>query len=169
MITIASTRFNQQTWDENCSYRERKNLNGCIYCSPLQLSSKIPFNSLVFILEMNNTHNKIEGIGVIKNCYQSQNRLVYNNRNYNRYIYKSKYRIDRSELYNFNPILVIGFEHVLFKEKTHLKRGSGITTVPDKLLKHRIFNEININIEIMSIFKKKFQDIQHEENIEIIN
>ena len=66
-ITIASSRFNQQTWDENCVYRKEKMLDGCIYGSPCQLSPKILPKSLVFIPEMNNTTNKIEGIGLIKN------------------------------------------------------------------------------------------------------
>jgi hypothetical protein len=71
MITIASTRFNKQTWDENCSYREKRKLPGCIYCSPLPLSSRISPNSLLFVIEMNNSRNKIEGIGLIHNYLQT--------------------------------------------------------------------------------------------------
>jgi hypothetical protein len=38
-----------------------------MYCSPLELSSKIAYNTPVFVIEMNNFTNKIEGIGLIKN------------------------------------------------------------------------------------------------------
>jgi hypothetical protein len=157
MITIASTRFNQQTWNENSLYRERKMFEGCIYCAPLQLSPKIPINSLVFVLEMNNTSNKIEGIGLIKNFYQSKKHIVYDEKNYNRYVYKSNYRISRDELYRFNSTLVNAFEYILFKGKTHLKRGSGITSVPEKLLKHSSFQGIDLMNELKIIFKNHFR------------
>jgi|UniRef100_A0A6C0DUF5 peptide deformylase len=165
-ITIASSRFNQQTWEENCSYRREKNISGCIYGSPCQLSSKIPPKTLVFISEMNNTTNKIEGIGLIYNIikYDKYHR-VYDTGNYNRYIYGSDFRISRNVLMNYNPELVKALEQILFKGKTHMKRGSGITTVPEKLLKHKVFNEQNVRKELSDIFKQYFQKVIHEENV----
>lgn len=164
-ITIASSRFNQQTWEENCSYRREKNMNGCIYGSPCQLSSKIPPKTLVFISEMNNTTNKIEGIGLIYNIikYDKYHR-VYDTGNYNRYIYGSDFRISRNVLMQYNPELVKALEQILFKGKTHMKRGSGITTVPEKLLKHKLFNELNVRKELSDIFKQYFQKGMQEEN-----
>ena len=157
-ITIASTRFNQQTWDENCSYRDMKNMNGCIYGSPCQLSSKIQPKNLVFIQEMNNATNKIEGIGLIYNIIKCDRYYrVYDTGNYNRYIYGSEFRISRNDLMQYNPELVKALEHILFKEKTHMKRGSGITTVPEKLLRHKLFNEMNARKELIDIFKRHFQ------------
>ena len=157
MITIASSRFNKQTWEENCSYRQRKKINGCIYCAPLQLSPKIHLNSLVFVVEMNNSRNAIEGIGLIHNTVNFDKHFVYDNGNYNRYIYKSNYRIDRSELNRYNSTIVKSLDHILFKEKTHLKRGSGITTIPEKLMKHPICSELNIKAELVNIFRNHFQ------------
>jgi len=157
-ITIASSRFNQQTWDENCSYRREKNMNGCIYGSPCQLSSKIQPKTLVFIQEMNNATNKIEGIGLIYNSIKCDKYYrVYDTGNYNRYIYGSDFRISRNVLMQYNPELVKALEHILFKEKTHMKRGSGITTVPEKLLKHKLFNGMNARKELINIFKQYFQ------------
>jgi len=157
-ITIASSRFNQQTWDENCSYRIEKNMNGCIYGSPCQLSSKIQPKTLVFIQEMNNATNKIEGIGLIYNSIKCDKYYrVYDTGNYNRYIYGSDFRISRNVLMQYNPELVKALEHILFKEKTHMKRGSGITTVPEKLLKHKLFNGMNARKELINIFKQYFQ------------
>jgi len=157
-ITIASSRFNQQTWEENCTYRREKNMAGCIYGSPCQLSSKIQPKTLVFISEMNNTTNKIEGIGLIYNIikYDKYYR-VYDTGNYNRYIYGSDFRISRNVLMEYNPELVKGLEQILFKGKTHMKRGSGITTVPEKLLKHKLFNDLNVRKELCEIFKQYFQ------------
>jgi hypothetical protein len=157
-ITIASSRFNQQTWEENCSYRREKNMAGCIYGSPCQLSSKIQPKTLVFISEMNNTTNKIEGIGLIYNIikYDKYYR-VYDTGNYNRYIYGSDFRISRNVLMEYNQELVKSLEQILFKGKTHMKRGSGITTVPEKLLKHKLFNELNVRKELCEIFKQYFQ------------
>ena len=37
-----------------------------MYCCPSELSPKIPYNTPVFVIEMNNSTNKIEGIGLIK-------------------------------------------------------------------------------------------------------
>lgn len=157
-ITIASSRFNQKTWDENCLYRESKNIEGCIYGSPCRLAAKIPINSLVFITEMNNTTNKIEGVGLIYNLIQSDKYYcVYDAGNYNRYIYKSDYRINRDTLIQYNPDLVKALDHILFKEKTHLKRGSGIITIPEKLLTHKVCNGINMRAELAAIFKRYFQ------------
>jgi hypothetical protein len=51
-----------------------------------------------------------------------------------------------------NEHLVRIFDHILFKEKTHLKRGSGFTTVSDKLLKHSICENLNIVRIIKNIF-----------------
>ena len=163
MVIIASSRFNQQTWDENCSYREKNQLQGCIYCAPLQLSPKIPPNSLVFVIEMNNSKNKIEGIGLIHNFIQFDKHFVYGNGNYNRYIYKSNYRMNRCELNRCNLQLVNALDYILFKEKTHLKRGSGITTVPEKLLLHKACSGLNVKLELTNIFKNFFNKGVNEE------
>jgi hypothetical protein len=60
-------------------------------------------------------------------------------------------------LKHYNTPLVNILDHILFKEKTHLKRGSGITTVPDKLLRHSVCSDINIKDELITIFKNHFR------------
>jgi len=159
MTTIASTRFNEKTWEENCGYRERENISGCIYCAPVQLSPKIQANSIVFVVEMNNTRNKIEGIGVIKNTpnhnYTKRDRF-YSDSNYNAYVYKGGYRISRQELLRYNSTIVTSLDQILFKGKTHLKRCSGIKTIPEKLLKNELFAGINLEKELKDIFTSHF-------------
>ena len=161
-IPISTTRFNKDTWIENCIYRSRLPLNMCIYGVPSQLSCKIPLKTLVFVIEMNNSTNNIEGIGLIRNQLQHDKYYkIYQYGNYNRYTYKSKYRLDRSKLLEENEELVLLLDTVLFKGKTHLKRGSGFTMITEKCLKqHDISREKNnkdLSKEIQLIFEKVYE------------
>jgi hypothetical protein len=157
MISIVTSRFNNDTWRENSEYRKRNNMNGCIYCSPQQLSSKIYPNSPVFVVEMNNTTNKILGVGLIANKIQFDKYYkVYEIGNYNRYTYTSEYRLDRQILLEYFPALVNVLDYILFKEKTHMKRGGGMTQIPDKLLRHPKCKELDVAKEIKNLFQKHF-------------
>jgi hypothetical protein len=159
MYTIVSTRFNNTTWKENQNYRLKKNVC-CIYGSPQEMSPKIDYDSIVFVVEMNNSTNKIEGIGLIKNHpYSDKYYKIYSDGNFNRYIYKGKYYIDRETLLRNYQHLVEILDYILFKEKTHLKRGSGFTTIPEKLLKHKMCENINIKKEIRDLFILKYRNI----------
>jgi hypothetical protein len=134
-IAIASTRFNSHTWNENVSYRNKIQHNGCIYGCPQSISCKIQDDSLLYIFEMNNSLNRIEGIGIIKNkIYFDNYYKIYSDGNYNRFVYKSNYRVDRNHLELYYPDILRLFELILFTGKTHLKRGFGITQVPEKLI-----------------------------------
>ena len=134
-IAIASTRFNSHTWNENVNYRNKIQHNGCIYGCPQSISSKIQDDSLLYIFEMNNSLNRIEGIGLIKNkIYFDNYYKIYSDGNYNRFVYKSNYRVDRNHLELYYSDILSLFELILFKGKTHLKRGFGITQVPEKLI-----------------------------------
>jgi hypothetical protein len=167
IIPIATSRFSNETWEQNCGYREKIQHKGCVYGAPLQISSKVPSQQLVFIVEMNNSTNKIEGVGLIRNIYQSDKYYkVYPNGNYNRYVYKSDYRLDRDVLERYNSQLVQTLEYILFKEKTHMKRGSGLTLIPEKLLKHKMCENKNISQDIKQIFQK-FYEKEVTENKEL--
>jgi hypothetical protein len=153
-VHILTSRFNNETWQENETYREKNNLEGCVYGAPLQVSHKIPLTSNAYVIEMNNETNRIEGIGYIR-IYPSfsERKVVYANRNYNRYVYSGKYRIGRELLVRYNEDLVSTIETLLFKGKTHMKRGSGLTMMPKKLLKDkRCPSSINVVRNIREIF-----------------
>jgi hypothetical protein len=47
---------------------------------------------------------------------------------------------------------------VLFKGKTHSKRGSGLTIIPEKVLKFDICKGINVQKDIKNIFVYQFRD-----------
>ena len=103
MPLIVTTRFNSSTWNENLAFRSKYNYSGCIYGSPSQLSYKIDKDAVLFVIEMNNTTNKIEGIGVVRNTNRHDKYYcIYNSGNFNRYTFTGKYRIDRSDLLMLN-------------------------------------------------------------------
>lgn len=161
-ITIVSSRFDENTWNQNISYRKKHGDIGCIYGSPKPISQKILIHSLLFVIEMNNTKNQIEGIGLIRN-FPKINRFIYTIGNFNRYTYQGKYRLNRDELLNRNKKLVECLDYILFKEKTHMKRGSGLTTVPEKLMKHRIMEEMDVKKEIHDLFCDIYKNMNKEE------
>ena len=127
MITIATTRFTDETFFENELYRECHTNVACIYGAPQPMSPFIDHKSIVFVVEMNNTTNLVMGIGLIRNQYVINKRLkVYSTGNFNRFVFKGKYRIDRGEI---PQELVDILEILLFTGKTHMKRGAGFTSI----------------------------------------
>ena len=155
MPIIATTRFNNETWIENVAFRDKYNHKGCIYGSPVPLSSKIDKDSVVFVIEMNNSTNKIQGIGCIRNTNRHDKYYcVYHVGNFNRYTFSGKYRLCREAL---NPTLVDILERALFKGKTHSKRGDSITLFPEKIMR-QFAEEMDIATEIKDTFKRTFTD-----------
>lgn len=149
---ILTTRFNNHTWNENCEYRMKHSI-GCIYASTRKIKEKIPLNDYVFVIEMNNSKNKIEGIGLVRNfAHFDKYYKIYEDKNYDIYVYKSKYRVDRCEI--DEDVLKI-IDYLLFKEKTHSKRGTGFTSFPEKLFEHSICRGFDLKKELFIIFQKK--------------
>lgn len=158
MFTIVTTRFNNDTLETNYSYR-RKYGYACMYCCPSELSPKISYNTPLFVIEMNNQKNQIEGIGLIKNKYETNKYYkVHTDGNNNRYTYIGKYFIDRETLDDYNSELVYVLDEILFKGYTHSKRGSGLTTFPEKVLKSEVCEGINVKKDIKDIFIYHFRE-----------
>jgi hypothetical protein len=158
MFTVVTGRFNNETLNANYIYRRKKNLS-CIYCVPMELSPKIYYDTPVFVIEMNNSSNRIEGIGLIKNK-PSSNRYykVHEDGNTNRFIYIGDYFIERDTIINANPFIVDVLDEILFKGKTHSKRGSGLSIIPEKILKFDICNGRDIKKEIKELFIYNFRE-----------
>jgi hypothetical protein len=93
------------------------------------MPTTVPHMALVFVIEMNNDTNSIEGIGVIRNYINRKyNTCIYkSDHNYNRYIYNSAYRKNIDEIENKKVIEIL--ELMLFYGSRHYKRGQGITTI----------------------------------------
>lgn len=154
MITLASTRFNDETWNENMVYKRLNDINGCIYGTPNPISESIPLNTNVVICEMNNSCDKIMGFGLIKNyLYVNKYHKIYSRGNYNRFTYKSDYRIDRDELSEDEVKVLEDLEKIVFKGKGHLKRGFGITSIPEKKIKQL---DYDIKSKVKDTFLTRF-------------
>jgi len=126
---IGTTRFTTSTYAENKEWRDNHNWKGCIYGLNKKIPRTVPYMALVYVIEMNNDTNQIEGIGLIRNYInQDYKTCVYkSDRNYNRCIYNSAYRIDITEIKQKKVIELL--EQILFYGSGHYKRGQGITTI----------------------------------------
>jgi hypothetical protein len=131
--TLATTRFNDFTWSENCNIREKNSNAKCIYATPIQIASRITLDSNVFVLEMNNERDQIMGIGLIKNHPVAGKYAVHSVQNYNRFVYLGKWRIDREDMTEREMEIIRLMEAICFRGINHSKRGQGITSLPIKL------------------------------------
>ena len=133
MEKLMVTRFNNTTWYEYLRWRESNNYNGSLYNTPAHIRENIPYEIMMYVIEMNNDENKIMGIGKIKNLVVTDNKYrIYEERNYNRYTYKGKKRITREDIPND---LLEKLEKRVFTTKKHLKRGQGIQQVTHDMMK----------------------------------
>ena len=154
--TLLTTRFTSETFNENMRYRTTNNIE-CIYSSSLPISDKLPYQEY-YVVEMNNSINKIMGIGKITRNLQSVAN-IYSYRYYNRYTYKGTkyvpiYNIDtkKSLLSKEKEKIILEVEKLLFYGKGHTKRGSSYTSFPLFPIKHKqyikplisIFNDIEL-------------------------
>ena len=130
MTLLTCTRFNNATWQEYQDWKVKhrpayeqlyQRPLKCIYGTPKEISSKIPLEAQILVIEMNNDENKIMGIGEIQNRTASEVyrpapspsgistsapftppppfRKIFSDRNYTRYIYiGNTYYATREEL-----------------------------------------------------------------------
>lgn len=162
---IAITRFNENTCIENQIYREKYGIKGCIYGSPIPISKNIPNNRKIYVLEMNNTTNTIDGIGLIENSINphinaKHKYKIYNDPNYSRFVYCGK-RIDKT-LFNKELINICDFlEWFLFygygpldavSRGKHMKRGMGVNLLSTAFLKSYKNKILNLDLQIHYYF-----------------
>ena len=131
---IVTSRFNDRTLCENQTFRRRHPDIGCIYCAPTMISSAVPLDSHIFVLEMNNDTNHIVGVGMVKNHPRINAFAVYENGNYNRYQYIGKLRIDRTEMTPEEETIMTAFDILCFTGNKHQKRGHGLKLFPLNML-----------------------------------
>ena len=142
------TRFNNNTENENSRWRDKYDFVGCVYNSPVHIKDSVPLMVQLIIIEMNNDKNKIVGFGKIKNkVYTDRTYRIYQERNYNRYTYRGAKRIYIENINNKDiQEKIQKLEERLFKGKSHLKRGQGITQVSDVIAREylKIIEELFI-------------------------
>jgi hypothetical protein len=132
---VLTSRFNTQTWNENLEFRKTHPKVGCIYSSPTMITTDIPIDNVIFMLEMNNDTNTIMGIGMIRNHPTYNKYRVYDSGNYNRYAYLGRNRIDREEMSSEEETIMRVFDILCFKGNRHMKRGNGLKLFPLEMLR----------------------------------
>ena len=152
---VMTSRFNNSTWTENTNFRKRIDKHGCVYCAPMVVSQDIPYDSIMFVLEMNNDINRIMGIGMVKNHPAQYKYNVYENNNFNRYVYTGKYRIDRSSMTEEEESIIRAFDILCFSGNHHMKRGQGLTAFPVKSLCRCAYNKMDLVEFITNMFKTR--------------
>lgn len=157
---MASTRFTTETYNTNAYYRRKHNV--IVYGSNIRINEKCPVGSFIFVAEMNNNTNKIEGIGLIKNMISPEKHKIYENDDYNRYVYKGKYWIGREQLERIDADLVTILDIILFHGKSHLKRVSGISILTDKLFLYWKGSLKELLIRVKNAFLKTFKQENKE-------
>ena len=162
---LLTSRFSNMTWSENCDFKRRFSKISCVYCAPVMISSQIPVDAIMFILEMNNDANTIMGIGMVRNHPANKRLPVYENDNYNRYQYVGKHRIDRTEMNDEEETIMRAFDILCFRGNRHQKRGHGLKTFPREMLV-RCSPILDLVDFINGMFKRRL-DFSIQKKIEI--
>lgn len=167
MFYLACTRFNNKTYEENRKFRTTHN-EITIYGSTLQIRNTYPTGALIFIIEMNNDTNKIEGIGLVKNLLVNKRHCIHENNEYNRYIYKGKYWLSRETIKTLDPEIIEILDTILFTGKSHLKCRIGITIITERLFVHWNYNLSPLKNKIKTVFLQYFKhnitDLDEDDN-----
>ena len=154
---VLTTRFNNDTWQENVAFREKYKYVGCIYNSPRLMSPKVNPDEIVYMLEMNNTLNRIEGIGsLINRPVLHKHYKIHKDGNYNRFPFQSRTRMDREEIQMINSELLELLETLCFKGKTHVKRGHGFMSISHKAI--QLNNAYDIVERVHCLFMEQRED-----------
>lgn len=103
------------------------------YSSSLPISDKLSYQDY-YVLEMNNSTNRIMGIGKISKTLQPT-AYIYSYKYYNRYTYKGTYAPiayseDSESILPEYKDIITRVERKIFYGKGHLKRGSSFTSFP---------------------------------------
>jgi hypothetical protein len=127
-IIIGTTRFTNITWEQNKQWKIKRNHEGSLYGFSIEMPTSINYKDYIFIIDMNNDKNCIEGIGLIQNVSDDNNRTrIYDDKNYNRYVFKSKYYVEKEKIKDQKTLLFL--EQILFTTQKHMKRGLGVTVL----------------------------------------
>lgn len=151
---LMTTRFTNKSHNEMISYCNKIKGVNCIYGVPKEISNTIPKEAILFVLEMNNETNCIEGVGMVKNNAFPNKYGVYEDGNYNRFSYLGKARIDRSIMTEEEESIMQAFDIICFKGSRHLKRSHGITIFPPDIL-DKCREKMDLTEYIINMFKKR--------------
>ena len=140
---IYTTRFNSYTYLENQRYKENKmhGFSGALYSTTLPFPVNTSDEKYLFVLDMNNTTNKLLGVSFLKNkLAKDQNINMYADPSFNNCIYKTQFYIDLQESNSqihklWRTFIENEFEKYLFYGKSNMKRGGSFTRFSMKKMK----------------------------------
>ena len=155
-VRIVTTRFDAKTWCENQNYRKQHEKFGCIYPTPELNNSEWTSDSILLVLEMNNSTNKITGLGMVRNHAHIKKYRVYSDDNYNRYAYFGKHRIERDEMSEHEEQIMRVFDILCFTGSRHMKRLRGIKAFPMDML-YRCSKKLDLVDYLKNMFKKRIE------------
>ena len=139
MISLVTTRYNTETWNERQRWMEKNNWQGSIYCTPIKPKESI--RDTMIVLEMHNDENQIKAVSIVKKRVVPYDKRpkIYQDSNYTRYIYKSPYRlvIGEIELTAMEKLIIAILNELLFKGACHSKRCNGITEMPIWIMRNK--------------------------------
>jgi len=164
---LATTRFNCKTYSENIHYRKTNEIIA-IYGTCVKIQNKYSPDTIMFVIEMNNDTNYIEGISLIRNKLNYDKHKIYDNPEYNRYIYKGDYWISRNEILVIDEEIVDIFDTILFKGKSHVKRHAGISIITDKLLTNWNYDLSTLKTRVKNLFVQEYRKKYSQEETNIV-
>jgi hypothetical protein len=162
VFQVYTTRFSSFTYEENkqCKLVKMNGFQGCLYGTAIPLPVAVPKDKYLFVLDMNNTTNKLMGVGFIKNLLAKDQQVrIYENPSFNRYIYKTNFYVsfEGLESSEWKQFIKDEFEAHLFYGKGNLKRGGGFTRFPVKKL---TYAHVRFLLNLFAIQNpNKFNDI----------
>ena len=155
---LFTTRFNDLTYSQNrrfCMKYKKKSL----YCNPHPLPPNIPSDVTVYVIEMNNTKDKIAGIGKIKNRLKYNVYNVYEEEFYNQNHFEGDDRIDSEEFDDKEKEFISSLEQQCFYGRGHLKRGHRMLSFPQTKLGTCMKNGMDVIGTIEKIFTRRSKQV----------
>jgi len=154
--TLYTTRFTTDTYYTNLQTRDSCEYT-CLYGSPYKIKN-LEGGSLIYMIEMNNNIDQIEGIGYLHNDQLTNPPEIYNTtyNHCNAYIYGGEYHITREEFNRLFPEILIILETKLFKGRGNQKRGKGFTKLSSNTYSENNFTEEILLSAIKETFINKY-------------
>ncbi len=160
---IMTIRYDDKSYKEMLDYSNifaKKGIK-CVYGTGKPISEMVVTDSILFILEMNNTTNKIMAVGMVRNTPQdpasSVGRRIFDiheDGNLNRYVYIGSRRITREEMTVEESEIFLALDYLCFYGSAHMKRCHGITMFPlDVVFKCK--HVVDLPLYIKNMFRNR--------------
>lgn len=152
---LVTTRFNNETYAQNRRFCAKYNYKS-LYSNPHALPASIPIDATVYVIEMNNTTDKIVGFGKFKNRLKYNVYNIYEVEFYNQNHFVGEDRIGSEEFHENDKAFIQSLEQQLFHGRGHLKRGHRMLSFPHAKIGTCLKNGLDIieTIERIVLYKK---------------